>query len=737
MTDSFTEKNTEEIKGIVDKITYYNSQNGYTVSTLKCGREHITVVGILPNIHIGESLTLSGKFVINPTYGRQFSVESFERSVPETAAAILRYLSSGIIKGVGPGTATRIVEKFGKDSLDIIQNHPEDLALIKGISKDKALQISKEYSKQFGVRDIMLLLSPYEITVEKCVKVFKALGGDANDIIKNNPYVLCSDKINFPFDLVERIAYDFKVSPDCAERMEAGILYILNANLFNGHTCLPKNKLLSVAGQLLDIDVDLLNSVCDTMLATFKLFSHKIDGYEYIALPDFYNSERYIASRLNAIANNTGYLATIDDLEIEYVENKLGIKFESLQRNAIKAAFQNGFLVLTGGPGTGKTTTLNAIIELLEMRDQNISLAAPTGRAAQRMTELTGREAMTIHRLLEVEWSDDDRVYFSRNEKNPLECDVIIVDEASMIDVSLFESLLRALRLNCRIILVGDVDQLPSVGAGNVLNDILSVDKFHSIRLNKVFRQATQSKIIENAHAIINDETIDFTNNGDDFFFLKRDNSADVCDTVLELFTERLPKAYGYEPLKDIQVLCPSRKNDCGTVNFNNLLQSYLNPRTKNKPQINFKGIYIREGDKVMQTRNNYAITWQKDSGEEGTGIFNGDVGFISSIDLRTATIKVRFDDKIASYDTETVGELELAYSITVHKSQGSEFECVIIPLFDTPPQLRYRNLLYTAVTRAKKMLIIVGNESIPLQMCQNHKKTLRYTLLKGFLNVI
>ena len=737
MSDSYSDKECREIHGMVERITYRNEQNGYTVATVRSGREHITVVGILPFVSEGETLDIKGKFVVNPTYGTQFSVESFERTVPETAAAILRYLSSGIIKGVGPGTATRIVEKFGTDSLNIIQNHPEELAVIKGISKDKALAISKEYSKQFGVRDIMLLLSPYEITVEKCVKIFKKLGSNANDIIRGNPYVLCLDGINLPFELVEKIAFDFGISPDSSDRVEAGIFYILHANLLNGHTCLPRLKLLSVAQRLLESDEYRVDSVCDTMIAQFKVVSQRIEKTEYIALPEYSSAEQYIAARLSAVKNNIGSISVIDDLEIEYVENKLGIKFEQLQKQAVKEAFSGGILVLTGGPGTGKTTTLNAIIELFEMRDLNIYLAAPTGRAAKRMTELTGRDAMTIHRLLEVEWGDEDSVRFAKNEKNPLECDVIIIDEASMIDSLLFESLLRALRLSCRIILVGDVDQLPSVSAGNVLNDILASERFPSIRLKKVFRQANESLIIKNAHAIIDGNPIDFSNSGKDFFIMKRSTSADVCDTVLELCTERLINAYGFDPLKDIQILCPSRKLDTGTLNLNNLLQSYLNPKIGNKPQLNYKGVYMREGDKVMQIRNNYEIPWFRDDGETGTGIFNGDVGFISHIDLRAGLIKVRFDDRTASYLTDNIGELELAYAITVHKSQGSEFDCVIIPMFDIPSQLRYRNILYTAVTRAKKMLIIVGSENIAVQMAENDKKTLRYTLLKGFFNEI
>ena len=398
-------------------------------------------------------------------------------------------------------------------------------------------------------------------------------------------------------------------------------------------------------------------------------------------------------------------------------------------------AFQNGIMLLTGGPGTGKTTTLNAIIELFEMRDMEIQLAAPTGRAAKRMTELTGRPSKTLHRLLEVEWGRDETQHFVRNERNPLDCDVIIIDEASMIDSLLFESLLRALRLSCRIILVGDVDQLPSVSAGNILNDIIASEKFSTVRLKKVFRQSQDSLILTNAHAIINGDEIDFSNKGKDFFIMHRQTDYDVCNSVIELCTERLKNTYGFDPLTDIQVLCPSRKLVNGTVNLNNVLQSFLNPNTDGYNQLSFKGVYMRKNDKVMQIKNNYDIEWVKDNGEQGIGVFNGDVGFITELDRRAGIVKVRFDDRIATYYGEEIGELELAYAITVHKSQGSEFDCVILPLFDVPSQLRYRNLLYTAVTRAKKMLVVVGRKDIFNEMAQNDRKTLRYTMLKDFLS--
>ena len=737
MEEEIKEPEKETVNGLVERITYKNEQNGYTVATVKSGREKITVVGILPFLAEGEHASFAGNFITHPTYGLQFSATSFERTAPKDTAAILRYLSSGIIRGVGPATAQRIVEKFGADSLNVIKDHPADLALIRGISSQKAFEISEEYKKQYGVRDIMLMLSPYEISLERCVIIFQVLGNKAADIIKDNPYVLCSQEIDISFEKAERIASDFEISPDNELRLSAGIEYIMRKNLLNGHTCLPKNKLVAVGIKLLESDSLRLESIIDKMIENFSVCLKKIDDTDYLSLSEYYNAEQHIAVRLSAINEYIESLIAIDDLEIDYVENKLSIEFEELQRNAIKQAFQSGMLILTGGPGTGKTTTLNAIIELFERRDLKIELAAPTGRAAKRMTELTGREAKTLHRLLEVEWGANDKQQFCKNERNPLDCDALIVDEASMIDVLLFDSLLRALRPNCRLILVGDTDQLPSVSAGNVLNDILQTERFPAIRLKKVFRQAKESLIVTNAHAIIEDNEIDLTNKGKDFFFMRRNSGNDVCNTVLELCTERLPGAYGFDSIDDIQVLCPSRKLDTGTSNLNNLLQACINPRKAGSEQISYKGVYMRVGDKVMQIKNNYDLQWVKDTGELGTGVFNGDVGKITDIDLRGGIVKVRYDDRVATYFTDNMSELELAYAITVHKSQGSEFDCVVIPLYDVPLQLRYRNLLYTAVTRAKKLLVVVGSQDIFYQMVENDRKTLRYTLLGSFINEI
>jgi len=730
-----TEGIKETLKGTVEAITYQNELNCYTVCTVKSGMELVTVVGTLPFLHEGESVEFKGNYTVHATYGQQFQASSFEHIAPATEAAILKYLSSGIIKGVGPSTANKIVKKFGVDSLDIIQNHPAELATIKGITMDKAYAISQEYCKQYGVRDIMLLLSPYGVTPEICVRIYRSLKDNATEIIEKNPYVLCSEDIGFSFERAEDIAEDFGIPQDNKNRLMAGILYVLKRNLLNGHTCLPKDKLIAVAINLLGSDDETINDLCDELVSTMQLMSVDIGENIFLALPEYFSAEDYIAARLSIVKKQVDNTVKINDLEIDRVENKLGIRFEELQRNAIKQSFDNGILVLTGGPGTGKTTTLNAIIELFEHRGADIELAAPTGRAAKRMTELTGREAKTIHRLLEVEWNSEERQHFSRNEKNPLECEVIIVDEASMIDSLLFESLLRALRLSCRIILVGDTDQLPSVSAGNVLSDILDSNTFPSIRLKKVFRQAGQSLIVTNAHAIIDGEKPKLDSKDSDFFFMHRFDSYDVCETVTELCTKRLPKAYGFNPLTDIQVLCPSRKLDTGTVNFNNILQQRLNPEKDGEPKINFKGYSMHKGDKVMQVKNNYDLQWTRDNGESGMGVFNGDVGFIEEIDLRGGFLKIRFEDRLVTYFTENLSEIELAYAVTVHKSQGSEYDCVVLPIMDIPKQLRYRNLLYTAVTRAKKLLVVVGSEAVFDEMQANNKKTLRYTMLKSFLN--
>ena len=724
----------ETLNAEVVKITFRNESNYYTVAVLRNGTEEFIGVGTMPFLNEGDFADFNGEFTVHPTYGEQFKVESFDKKPPKSSAAILKYLSSGAIRGVGPSTAGRIVEKFGEQSLEIIQNSPQSLATIKGISINKAMSISEEYAKQYGIRDIMLLLSKFSITPDRCVSIYRKYGQKSIEYIKSNPYLLCQDGIDFGFELVEDIADEFGFDKSSKTRICAGIEYVLRRNLYNGHTCLPRNKFVPVACKLLGCNESIVETCCDSLLSTFSICSKEIGEVEYLSIPSYFNAEQYIAARLISVKDFINSKMMVDELEIKAIENGLGIQFEDLQRQAILETFKNGILVLTGGPGTGKTTTLNAIIKLFQNRDMIIELAAPTGRAAKRMTELTGMEAKTIHRLLEVEWVEDDKQQFCRNERNPLDCDVIIIDEASMIDAILLENLLKALRLNCRIILVGDSDQLPSIGAGNVLGDILAADVFPSIKLKRVFRQANESMIVRNAHAIINGDDVDFSNKKSDCFFLERQDKYSTVETVLSLVSERLPAAYNFNSITDIQVLCPSRMLDTGANNLNNLLQEQLNPRVKNSPQLAYKGVYFRVGDKVMQIKNNYDIEFKKDDGTYGNGVFNGDMGHITEIDNRAGIMKVRFEDRIVTYFNEDFNQLELAYAVTVHKSQGSEYPCVIIPLFDVPSKLMYRNLLYTAVTRAKSLLVVVGSRAIWNKMSENDRKTLRYTLLTTFL---
>ena len=725
----------EELKitGTVEKIIYKNESNGYTVALLNTNTGNETVTGYFSFVNEGESIELIGSFSDHPTYGRQFIATKVGKVQIVTKAAILKYLSSGVVKGIGPATATKIVERFGDKSIDIIENNPEELSLISGISKQKALSIGEEYKKNYGIKDLMMLLSPYSFSMERCVKIYKVLGENCSQIIKENPYSLCSEDIGVSFETAEKIAYDFGVDKDSEMRLGAGIEYIVSSNLSNGHSCLPKEKIILVAVKLLESDYYRIEGVCDRLVSSMRLYSFKIDNSEYLALPRLYNSERYSAARLLSMANMRSVSGMVEELEIDYVENRLGIKFEDNQRNAVKMAFLSNIFILTGGPGTGKTTTLNAIIEIFERRKMGIVLTAPTGRAAKRMTELTGRNAKTIHRLLEVEPGDGQIRKFSRNESNPLKADVVIVDEVSMLDSLLFESLLRALSPDCRLILVGDYNQLPSIGAGNVLGDIISSGCFNTVCLKTVFRQAKESAIILNAHAVINGEECNLSNKTSDFFFITKHSSAETADTVLDLCVERLPSTYNIDAINSIQVICPSKKQATGTYNLNNLLQAYLNPQN-NKPQLSFKDVYYRPGDKVMQTKNNYDIEWEKDNGERGCGVFNGDVGIIKSVEKSVGRLTVKYDDKTVVYTRDMLDDLDLAYAVTVHKSQGSEFDYVVMPLFGVPSKLRFRNLLYTGITRAKKMLVLVGDKDMFRQMASNDRKTLRYTMLKHFL---
>ncbi len=722
------------IKGTVDKVTYRNKENGYTVIKVIQNGENLVATGVMPFLTEGDIVDLHGSYVFHSAYGNQFKCEYCEVSVPQTQAQILKYLSSGAIKGIGPATAAKIVELFREESLNVIENDPHRLTYIKGISEEKAHSISDQYKMQFGIRDIMMTLSKYNIKPNEAADIFKIFGNKSIELIKENPYILCNDGVGFSFERVDDIAVQFDIKSDNLFRVASGIEFVLKSNLGNGHTCLPYEKLSAVASKFLEVSKHKINETLDIMVDSFRLFKRCFDDVDFIFLPEYAMAEEFICGRIINILRHNHPLHNITEAELSLVENRLGIKFDLMQINAVNSAMEHSLFVLTGGPGTGKTTTLNAIIKIFENRNMSIALSAPTGRAAKRMTELTGRNATTLHRLLEVEWGDDSKQQFSKNSKNQLDYDVIVVDEMSMVDVSLFKALLEACRLTTRIILVGDSDQLPSVGAGNILNDLISSKKIPYAKLNKIFRQSEQSSIVDYSHEIINGHIPDSYERSNEFYFLKRNDSESTLQTVTELCSQRLINAYGFSPFSDIQVLCPSRKKSCGTLNLNNILQDKLNPLNDKRIELNFKGFSLRVGDKVMHIKNDYDIVWETDEGESGTGVFNGDIGFIESIDVINRCIKVRYDNKVATYYDEQIGLIELAYAITVHKSQGCEFDCVVIPLFQTSPFLRYRNLLYTAITRAKKLIILVGDSKIFEEMILNDKKTLRYTSLKKML---
>ncbi len=722
-----------EISGVVDEIAYRNDENGFTVIDFYTDEEYFTVVGVLPEVTEGESLRLRGEWSYHSTFGRQFRAKLCERSMPSSSADLLRYLSAGAVKGIGPATAKKIIDRFGESAFDVLENEPERLAEIKGISLNKAKEISKTFNEQFAVRQVMISLERFGMTPNECLNAYRLYGASAVDIITVNPYVLCGEGVGIGFERADAIAASLPQPPESDFRIAAGIVHVIRHNLNNGHTCVPRAKLLAPSSGLLETNEDTIDIAVDNLIEDGKIISELIGGREFLFLPHIYAAEKLAAKRITVMNQfpPAGRLTTEDD--IKKLEKKEKISYEAKQRQAILTAANKGMLILTGGPGTGKTTTVNGILKLFETDGIEVALAAPTGRAAKRMSEITGKEAKTVHRLLEVEWDKHDRPVFSRNARNPISAGAVIVDELSMVDISLFAALVDALPLGCRLIMVGDSDQLPAVGAGNVLHDLIDSEIMPVVQLKEVFRQAMESRIITNAHKIVSGQMPELYDKDNDFFFIRRNTPYDTAKTVADLCVSRLPNAYGYSSLNDIQVLCPSRKGETGSVNLNKILQSLINPAGKDKNEITSGARVFREGDRVMQIKNNYNIIWTKDA-EEGTGVFNGDIGIIKKIDKVNACLAVWYDDKEAVYSFENLGELEHAYAMTVHKSQGNEFPAVIVPVMGVVPQLCYRNLLYTAVTRAKKLMIMVGSESQVEAMVNNNTKTRRYSALKHFL---
>ncbi len=723
---------TEVLKGTIENIVYRNENNDYTVLEIVDGEENLVcAVGVIPMSFEGEIVTLRGRWTYHKEFGKQFAFDSFDKSLPDDVDGIFKYLSSGTIKGVGPVTALKIVNRFGADTFDVIEHRPEWLADISGITRKKAAAISESFREQSGIRGVMMFCKDY-MGVGEVARVYKQFGVGAVGIIKDNPYILCNGELGIPFAKADAIAKSLGIAFDSRNRIFSGICYVLSsAAATGGHTCLPEDEIVRSASEILEISEEAVKSNLEALLDDSELSCYKKGDVNYIMTNQTAEEEDLIARglvRLCASAGNFG-VRDISSL-IEKVEVGINISFAPMQRTALFTSLENGVMILTGGPGTGKTTVVKALISIFNSVGLKTVLAAPTGRAAKRMSEATGEEAKTVHRMLEMERTVDGKVRFCRSERNPLSENVVIVDEASMLDLSLTAALIRAMKRGSRLVLIGDSDQLPSVGAGNVLSDLIESERIKTVRLTEVFRQSEESLIITNAHRI-NEGTPPLLNVTDsDFFFVRREREADIAETVASLINERLPKTYGRDIRDKIQVITPSKKGVAGVEALNSVLQARLNPPGRFKKEKSSHGTVFREGDRVMQITNNYDIEWEK-NGAIGVGLFNGDIGVIESINLNEETLNIRFDDRYAEYSFTMLDELELAYAITVHKSQGSEYPVVIIPMYYCASMLMARNLLYTAVTRAKSMVILVGRSDIPYKMTQNNHQIMRFTALK------
>jgi exodeoxyribonuclease V alpha subunit len=735
---------TVVVSGEVCDITYQNEDNGYAVFDIETDEEYITVTGSVPALFVGEKIKINGTWTNHPTYGKQLKLISFEKEMPSDSGAMLKYLSSGTIKGIGPKTAQRIIDRFGDSTFEVLESAPDMLCEIKGISPKRASEISASFNSQFGMRRVMMFFSQY-FGPSLSAKIYKKWGSASVELVQSNPYRLCDEIQGIGFEKADSIAVSLGTPRDSYERIQSGIKYILNYNAYNnGHTHLPIEKLSEAAKALLEIDTPRIAEALTALAAKKEIIITASDSSQDVSLYDMYQNELYAATKLAKIASFNAEIGFADIASlISGIETTDSIKYSSEQKRAISEALTNSLYVLTGGPGTGKTTIIRAIIKIFNTLGLSFSLAAPTGRAAKRMTESTLYEAKTIHRLLEYEYKQDsnDETKFARDDANPLDCDAIIIDECSMIDLPLFSSLVRAIRPSTRLILIGDFNQLPSVGPGNILRDIIESKCFKVGHLTEIYRQSSESAIILNAHKIKEGLVPDLSNKSTDFFFMPRYTASDVMSTVVELVKTRLPKKYGDEIRAELQILCSMKKSDIGTKSMNSVFQRIENPPSPIKNEITVKDIVLREGDKVIQTKNNYQIEWTRTTlfevEEKGSGVFNGDIGYIKEINALDETVTVEFEGRLATYDTASLDDLEHAYAITIHKSQGSEYPVVILPILKNSPLLMTRNLLYTAITRAKKMVIIVGDKDAVFSMTQNATSKRRYTKFVEILKTI
>ncbi len=723
----------EEIRGYVSNIRYYNEDNGYAVFDIVCDNEEQVAVGNINGLDTGMSLKLTGDFVVHKTYGDQFSFKSYEEVTPEDSLEMERYLGSGAVKGIGIALAARIVRKFGDDTFRIIEEEPERLAEIKGISEKKAMDIASQMEEKKDQRQAMMYLQKYGISMNLSVKIYQKYGLNMYRVLEENPYRLADEIEGVGFKTADEIAQKIGILPDSDYRIRSGILYTLMQASAYGHSYLPEEDFLQMAEEILSVPRESIGAQIENLAIERRIFVKNSNNVRQIYSARFYYMELHIAAMLREL--NLVYHPEINELNrcIDRIEKEEGFPLDEIQREALITAARNGLLVLTGGPGTGKTTTINAMIKYFEMENLDIMLAAPTGRAAKRMSELTGFEARTIHRLLEVNGGAEGDGSFNRNMDNPLETDVIIIDEMSMVDLPLFHALLRAISPGTRLVLVGDADQLPSVGPGTVLHDLIGSKCIPTIELKKIFRQNDQSNIVINAHKINKGERVELDNKNNDFFFLKRYDSDQCINVTLQLILEKLPSYVDASPM-DMQVMTPTRKGKLGVENLNKVLQHYLNPKDPKKIEREVGEGLFREGDKVMQTKNNYQLEWEVTNRfnivlDHGMGVFNGDTGIIKRIDTYLEQVEVEFDEsRKVYYSFGQLDELELAYAVTVHKSQGSEYPAVVIPLMMGPRPLMNRNLLYTAVTRAKKCVTIVGDENVFNEMINNGNSAKRYS---------